>query len=216
MQLSIKTPSWPVLALMVIILIVINNIAINNINNYHSDNVSLPDPPGDVTRTVLQGVLGNIPQQRIKQAKETILVVMGILFLFHSMLNNSSRLRTTVFTGILAWGMRIVLFSSTILPDASSTCNHTNKHGWDLLIPSTGDCHDLLASGHSILVFLMIFASSRGVSYFHNIGRHFLPFLLAVLGVIEIILILFLKHHYTIDILTAFLVVFLSTHLVSS
>ena len=89
--------------------------------------------------------------------------------------------------------IRNFLFIATIFPDPSGKCTM-----FDILNPLNGSCHDLVISGHSGIIFIiMLFI------FYYDIYPKWMKAIISIIGIIQIVLILALRQHYTVDILNA-------------
>ncbi len=140
---------------------------------------------------VYQQILPNLKHLRIIPE---ILHLIPIVFLASLMLyyKNTDALNKFLSKHGLLMVLRALCFSSTILPDSSETCMSNNY---------MGSCFDLIFSGHTTIMLL----STYIIKEFFLISLQLYNCLL-FLNVINAVLIVLCRNHYTVDVILSLII----------
>ena len=179
----------------IITLLIINPISKNIVYNTgkHINHLKLPDI-----------IHNNVDHQYAKQIKYINNIFPSLIIFFtiynvikKNIITNDLFLLLKYIT--IALLIKIVLMNSTVLPDISGECLDDTKFKNKLYFYFMSGCNDLIFSFHMATVLFCLHILKKNNVINNNTT--------IILSIIQALLILFSKSHYTVDVLISFIVV---------
>lgn len=152
-------------------------------------------------KDVLHELLPNLREFRALPEAGHLVVVLHLSaqMLYYFDQRSLDAIRTFLWVHGTLMVMRGLCFSSTLIPDSSQQCV-TSKY--------LGSCHDLIFSGHVLIMFLSLLVARLFFPHTH-------PWHWALLGLVALLTLFFIaaaRNHYTVDIVLALLLTPLTLH----
>jgi hypothetical protein len=152
-------------------------------------------------KDVLHELLPNLREFRALPELGHLVVVLHLSaqMLYYFDQRSLDAIRTFLWVHGALMVMRGLCFSSTLIPDSSQQCI-TSKY--------LGSCHDLIFSGHVLIMFLSLLVGRLFFPHTHTTHR----VLLALVALLTLFFIAAARNHYTVDIVLALLLTPLTLH----